>query len=55
MPRCSRCGDPFELRRAGDTRCLRCATEVAAIVASDKARRAPRFPTSKSLDPWAPA
>ena len=49
MPTCSRCGAPFELRRATDRRCQLCEAAVARLIALDTARRMPRFPFAKVL------
>lgn len=46
-PRCTRCGDAFEPGALRQTRCAPCETQVAAIVAADAKRRAPRFPFGK--------
>lgn len=49
MPRCLRCDDPFERLTPDQIHCLRCAREVAAIIAADTTRRQPRFPFAKDL------
>jgi DNA-directed RNA polymerase subunit RPC12/RpoP len=41
MTRCTRCGQPFELRRPGDYHCLRCTAEVAALIAPKPAAWVP--------------
>jgi hypothetical protein len=43
MPRCRRCGDEFVRRTVSQIHCISCATEVAALIAADDRRRAPRF------------
>lgn len=48
MTRCRRCNDPMELRSAKQTHCLRCAVEVASLIAADASRRS-RFPFAKDL------
>lgn len=43
-PRCTRCGQPFDLRCPDDTRCAPCQREVDRVIAADEKRRTPRFP-----------
>ena len=45
MPRCLRCGEPFERLAIDQIHCIRCAREVATIIADDTARRRKRFPS----------
>lgn len=55
-PRCARCRDPFEYRRATDRYCRPCEAAVAAQIKADTARRERRvFGVAKSLDVWGPA
>lgn len=48
-PRCSRCGQPFEMRCPDDRHCQPCAVAVAALIAADAKRRLPRFAVAKDL------
>lgn len=45
---CKRCGDHFAIREVEDIHCVRCAVEVAAIIAADEKRRN-RFPRAVDL------
>lgn len=38
-PRCSHCGQTFELRRPGDTWCPRCDAAIRQQIADDEQRR----------------
>ena len=49
MPRCPRCGDPFERFTVDQRYCRPCEREVAAIEAADARRRAPRFAAPKDM------
>lgn len=48
---CLRCGTTEPRRSANQIHCIRCTTEVAALIAQDAARRAPRF-APKDLSGW---
>jgi DNA-directed RNA polymerase subunit RPC12/RpoP len=49
MMRCLRCGDETPRLTPHQIHCLRCAREVAALIAADERRRTPRFGRAKDL------